>query len=101
MFPDTISTFAPRIRHLTGPEPGFRKGVQLQMADSSECRSLPTPLLRQSCPLFAAPDLQWRFRSLAPESGAVFLNPSASYVVADDWNASFSSAYDVPTVCIG
>jgi hypothetical protein len=30
MFPDTISTFAPRIRHPTGPEPGLRKEVQLQ-----------------------------------------------------------------------
>jgi hypothetical protein len=34
--------------------------------------------------------LQWRFRSPAPESGAVFLNPSASYIISEDWNASFS-----------
>jgi hypothetical protein len=51
--------------------------------------------------LVCSAGVQWRFRSPAPESGAVFLNPSASYVVADDWNASFSSAYDLPTVCIG
>lgn len=28
--------------------------------------------------------LQWRFRSPAPESGAVFLNLSASYVISED-----------------
>ena len=28
--------------------------------------------------------LQWRFRSPVPESGAVFLNPSAPYVISED-----------------
>src|SRR5262249_9208935 len=34
--------------------------------------------------------LKWRFRSPAPESGAVFLNPSASYIISEDWDASIS-----------
>lgn len=34
--------------------------------------------------------VQWRFRSPAPASGAVFVNPSAAYIISEDWNASLS-----------
>ncbi len=33
---------------------------------------------------------QRRFRDPAPQSHAPFFNPSASYVIAEQWNASFS-----------
>ena len=33
---------------------------------------------------------QRRFRSPAPQSYALFVSPSASYVISDQWNASFS-----------
>jgi hypothetical protein len=51
--------------------------------------------------LVAAPDYSGASAVQLPESAAVFLNPSASYVISEDWNASFSSAYDAPMVCIG
>jgi hypothetical protein len=50
--------------------------------------------------LVAAPDYSGASAAQLPESAAVFLNPSASYVISEDWNASISSAYDVPMVCI-
>ena len=34
--------------------------------------------------------LQWRFRNPSPASGAMLLNPSAAYIISDDWNASLS-----------
>jgi hypothetical protein len=37
-----------------------------------------------------SPGLQWRFHTPSPASGAIFLNPSASYIISDDWNASLS-----------
>src|SRR5262249_55894415 len=33
---------------------------------------------------------QRRFRNPAPQSYALFFNPSAAYVISDQWNASFS-----------
>jgi hypothetical protein len=51
--------------------------------------------------LVAALDYSGASAVQLPESAAVFLNPSASYVISEDWNASFSSAYDAPMVCIG
>src|SRR6516162_7255206 len=35
---------------------------------------------------------QRRFRDPAPQSYAFFFNPSASYIISDQWNASFSMA---------
>ncbi len=34
---------------------------------------------------------QRRFRSPAPQSYALFLSPSAAWVISDEWNASFSA----------
>ncbi len=34
---------------------------------------------------------QRRFRNPAPQSYALFFNPSAGYIISDEWNASFSA----------